>query len=338
MVATGRVRVRDGPLHQLPRPEAMRRACARIRRAELTNHPNPDFRIAVVDDPAAFYRAFADDLVDRISARARRGPDVRRDPAGRARCRSTSSRPARSTRSGISLAPRPHVQHGRVRERGRRHRARSRGRARSSARCASASSRSSTRSCGRRTSRSTSRRPKRSATTATRIEDARRRRRLLRRHRLVRAHRLLGVAPRAGVRRRPRRVQAGRRAARRAAPDDDHAERAPLVRRRLVVGAAEGEHDRPARDPRRAAPQLLARRRPRRRRLVAALHRAPRRPRPGLRVRPRLDPADSARPTTRSSAASPTTSRSTWLDTTGIRPAKAPSHPQLQARRCVGGS
>src|SRR5262249_41583799 len=84
----------------------------------------------------------------------------------------------------------------------------------------------------------------------------------------------------------------GRHAARRAAPDDDHAERAPLVRRRLVVGAAEGEHDRPARDPRREAPQLLARRRHRRRRLVAALHRAARGPRARVGVRAGVDPAD----------------------------------------------
>jgi glucosamine-6-phosphate deaminase len=44
-------------------------ACARVRqitRNELTAHANPDFRIRVVDDPGAFYRAFADDLVDRI--------------------------------------------------------------------------------------------------------------------------------------------------------------------------------------------------------------------------------------------------------------------------------
>ena len=40
----------------------------RIRRAELTEHANPDFRIAVVDDPAEFYRSFADDIVGRIRA------------------------------------------------------------------------------------------------------------------------------------------------------------------------------------------------------------------------------------------------------------------------------
>jgi len=46
-----------------------REACERVRRiprAELASHPNPEFRIRVVDDPAEFYRAFADDLVGRI--------------------------------------------------------------------------------------------------------------------------------------------------------------------------------------------------------------------------------------------------------------------------------
>jgi glucosamine-6-phosphate deaminase len=45
--------------------------CERVRRigrAELTEHANPDFRIAVVDDPAEFYGAFAADLVGRIRA------------------------------------------------------------------------------------------------------------------------------------------------------------------------------------------------------------------------------------------------------------------------------
>ena len=48
-----------------------REACERvrqIRRAELTDHPNPDFRIAIVDDPAEFYRRFAEDFVGRIRA------------------------------------------------------------------------------------------------------------------------------------------------------------------------------------------------------------------------------------------------------------------------------
>jgi glucosamine-6-phosphate deaminase len=43
--------------------------CERVRaitRAEITNHPNPDFHIEVIDDAAAFYRAFAEDLVGRI--------------------------------------------------------------------------------------------------------------------------------------------------------------------------------------------------------------------------------------------------------------------------------
>ncbi len=37
-----------------------------IRRADLTRHPNPDFRVRVVDDPREFYGAFAEDLVDRV--------------------------------------------------------------------------------------------------------------------------------------------------------------------------------------------------------------------------------------------------------------------------------
>ena len=40
----------------------------RIGRAELTEHANPDFRIAVVDDAAEFYASFAADLVGRIRA------------------------------------------------------------------------------------------------------------------------------------------------------------------------------------------------------------------------------------------------------------------------------
>lgn len=48
-----------------------REACERVRRIpreKLTSHPNPEFRIAIVDEPAAFYGAFADDLVGRIRA------------------------------------------------------------------------------------------------------------------------------------------------------------------------------------------------------------------------------------------------------------------------------
>src|SRR5689334_11581828 len=43
--------------------------CERVRRiprAELCDHPNPDFRMRVIDDAGEFYRAFADDLVSRI--------------------------------------------------------------------------------------------------------------------------------------------------------------------------------------------------------------------------------------------------------------------------------
>lgn len=46
-----------------------REACERVRgisRDALTTHPNPDFRIRVVDEPGDFYRAFAEDVVERI--------------------------------------------------------------------------------------------------------------------------------------------------------------------------------------------------------------------------------------------------------------------------------
>jgi glucosamine-6-phosphate deaminase len=45
--------------------------CARVRaipRARIADHPSPDFRIRAIDDHAAFYRAFAEDIVSRIRA------------------------------------------------------------------------------------------------------------------------------------------------------------------------------------------------------------------------------------------------------------------------------
>jgi len=48
-----------------------RAACERVRaipRARLAEHPNPDFRIALVDEPRDFYTRFATDLVDRVRA------------------------------------------------------------------------------------------------------------------------------------------------------------------------------------------------------------------------------------------------------------------------------
>ncbi len=38
----------------------------RITREQITQHPNPDFKIRVIDDPAEFYGAFATDIVRRI--------------------------------------------------------------------------------------------------------------------------------------------------------------------------------------------------------------------------------------------------------------------------------
>jgi glucosamine-6-phosphate deaminase len=48
-----------------------REACERvrmIRREDITAHPNPDFRIGVIDHRDAFYQAFADDFISRIVA------------------------------------------------------------------------------------------------------------------------------------------------------------------------------------------------------------------------------------------------------------------------------
>ena len=44
-------------------------ACERVRRItrqEITRHPNPDFRIQVIDDVGEFYGAFATDIVRRV--------------------------------------------------------------------------------------------------------------------------------------------------------------------------------------------------------------------------------------------------------------------------------
>ena len=49
-------------------------ACERVRsikREELVRHPNPDFHIRIVDDPAQFYFEFAMDVVGRIREAAR---------------------------------------------------------------------------------------------------------------------------------------------------------------------------------------------------------------------------------------------------------------------------
>jgi glucosamine-6-phosphate deaminase len=46
-------------------PDACEQARA-IPRSELTEHANPDFRIAIIDDRRDFYRRFAEDLVSRI--------------------------------------------------------------------------------------------------------------------------------------------------------------------------------------------------------------------------------------------------------------------------------
>lgn len=51
-------------------------ACARvraIRRADICDHPNPDFRIRVIDDADSFFLAFALDMVERIRLAAEEG-------------------------------------------------------------------------------------------------------------------------------------------------------------------------------------------------------------------------------------------------------------------------
>src|SRR5947209_1108631 len=51
-------------------------ACERVRsiaREKLIEHPNSDFRIRIVDDPAQFYFDFALDIVSRIRQAAEEG-------------------------------------------------------------------------------------------------------------------------------------------------------------------------------------------------------------------------------------------------------------------------
>lgn len=46
-----------------------REVCARVRaikKEEICNHPNPDFRIRIIEDPRAFYMEFALDIIKRI--------------------------------------------------------------------------------------------------------------------------------------------------------------------------------------------------------------------------------------------------------------------------------
>ena len=89
-------------------------ACERVRRIprnELTAHPNPDFRIRVVDEPTEFYRAFADDIVSRIRTARDDGSTVRRHHARRT---DAPVRPcgADDQRGAAIASPRAHVQHG----------------------------------------------------------------------------------------------------------------------------------------------------------------------------------------------------------------------------------
>ena len=96
-------------------------ACGRVRsipREEITRHANPDFRISVVDSGDAFYAAFATDLVDRIrQARDESRQFVAILPVGPMPQYQLAARTINDERP-LALA-RAHVQHGRVRERGR---------------------------------------------------------------------------------------------------------------------------------------------------------------------------------------------------------------------------
>ena len=206
-------------------------ACERVRRIprnELTAHPNPDFRIRVVDEPTEFYRAFADDIVSRIRAARDEGRQfVAIMPVGPMPQYALAAQMINEER--LSLA---HVHTFNMDE------------------YASQDGVTAPVSWPGSFQRAMLERffglvdpelrppesqihfPTKDALAGYSSTDrgSRRRGRLLRRDRLVRAHRLLGVPPRRGVRGRPRGVQAGGCPPRGAAPDDDHAERAALVR------------------------------------------------------------------------------------------------------------
>ncbi len=54
-------------------------ACARVRaipRERMADHPNRDFQIRLEEEPAAFYTAFADDLVGRIRTAREEGREL----------------------------------------------------------------------------------------------------------------------------------------------------------------------------------------------------------------------------------------------------------------------
>ena len=94
-----------------------RAACERVRaipRARLAEHPNPDFRIALVDDAGDFYTRFATDLVDRVRAARDEGRAfVAILPVGPMPQYEIA---ARHDQRRAAVAPaRAHVQHGRVR-------------------------------------------------------------------------------------------------------------------------------------------------------------------------------------------------------------------------------
>ena len=98
-------------------------ACRRVRgipRSEITDHPNPDFKVRVIQDRLPFYQGFADDLVGRIRAARDEGRAfVAILPVGPMPQYEFAVQAINSER--LSLAhvlscPCAHVQHGRVRQ------------------------------------------------------------------------------------------------------------------------------------------------------------------------------------------------------------------------------
>ena len=276
---------------ELPRPRGLR-----ARPPDPPGGAHPTIRIRTSGSrssttAAEFYRRFADDLVGRIRAARDEGRTfVAILPVGPMPQYEIA---ARMINDGAALArARPHVQHGRVRERGRRDGAARPGRARSSGRCGSGSSGSSTRELRPPDEQIHFPTTDAIGDYSARIED------------LGGADCCYGgigwcghiafweshlgeefagdldAYKQAGARLVELHPMTIMQNALHSFGGDWSwvPPKANTIGPREILGAR--------------APQLLARRRPRRRRLLAALHRAPRRARPGLRVRPGLDPAD----------------------------------------------
>ena len=71
--------------------------CERVRaipRAEITRHPNPEFKIRIIDDLGEFYSAFAVDMVTAASSTRWKRAGSAWASSRWGRCRSTPSPPA----------------------------------------------------------------------------------------------------------------------------------------------------------------------------------------------------------------------------------------------------